>query len=367
MASVTIPAMNALRLATLRLVGSDARTPAEAVRSLLALQAQDFPAVKWAIGTRTPGSTLADVHAAFDDGSVVRSWPMRGTLHAVAAEDLRWILDLTAERTLKGQARPRAERGLDDATIEQAARVARELLQGGGRASRSTFLAALDEGGVPTKEQAGYHVISHLAHSQVICWGPMAGDQQALVLCDEWLPPTPARSRDETLGMFLLRYLQGHGPATLQDFSWWNKLTVSDSKRALDVVRDDLAEMTVEGASYWIPHAELERASAARSRARKSVLLLPAFDEHLLGYQNRSSVLDAAFMPQVVPGNNGIFKPTVVIGGEVAGTWARSGTKAKPVVTTNELKPFSSANLRAVDDECRRYADFLGTSMSVRR
>ena len=65
---------------------------------MTATQAQDLQAALWAIGLRVPGAGLADVRAALEDGSVVRSWPMRGTLHLVAPEDLRWMLDLTAER-----------------------------------------------------------------------------------------------------------------------------------------------------------------------------------------------------------------------------------------------------------------------------
>lgn len=41
---------------------------------------------------------VSDIRAAVDSGAVVRSWPMRGTLHFVAPEDLRWMLDPTAER-----------------------------------------------------------------------------------------------------------------------------------------------------------------------------------------------------------------------------------------------------------------------------
>ncbi len=52
----------------------------------------------WAVGVRVPGAGLNDVRAALDAGTVVRSWPMRGTLHLVPPEDLGWMLDLTAEQ-----------------------------------------------------------------------------------------------------------------------------------------------------------------------------------------------------------------------------------------------------------------------------
>ena len=60
---------------------------------------------------------------------------------------------------------------------------------------------------------------------------------------------------------------------------------------------------------------------------QRSVLLLPGFDEFVLGYQDRSLVLAPEHANKIVPGGNGVFKKTVVAGGEVIGTWARAGTE----------------------------------------
>ena len=81
-----------LRLIAQRIVTPAATTPVETVRWMLALQAQDFPGVKWSVGLRQRSGTQAAVEAACDAGEIVRSWPMRGTLHLVAAEDLKWML-----------------------------------------------------------------------------------------------------------------------------------------------------------------------------------------------------------------------------------------------------------------------------------
>jgi hypothetical protein len=89
--------MGRLRLASQGLVGSGLGSIAGAVRWMTAMQAQDFQAALWAVGVRVPGVGVSGVRAALDDGSVVRSWPMRGTLHLVAPADLRWMLDVTSE------------------------------------------------------------------------------------------------------------------------------------------------------------------------------------------------------------------------------------------------------------------------------
>ncbi len=109
---------------------------AAAVRRLLGVQAQDLRQAEWAIGSRVPGSVLADVWAAFDAGEVVRSWAARGTLFALAPADLRLLLALTAQRQMR-TAQPRHRQlGLTDDDVDRAAEVARAELRGGGALTR---------------------------------------------------------------------------------------------------------------------------------------------------------------------------------------------------------------------------------------
>ena len=72
-----------LRLQNQRIVGSDFKTPADVVRHMGAMQAQDYASAKWAIGLRLPGSTEADIEQAVRDRKILRTWPQRGTIHFV--------------------------------------------------------------------------------------------------------------------------------------------------------------------------------------------------------------------------------------------------------------------------------------------
>lgn len=80
------------RTATQGLAGERARTPVEAVRRVLALQSQDVRAARLAIRARGDGLTRHDVDAACADGTLVRAWAMRGTLHVLAREDVPWVV-----------------------------------------------------------------------------------------------------------------------------------------------------------------------------------------------------------------------------------------------------------------------------------
>ena len=97
---------------------------------MLALQAQDFPGVKWSVGLRYAGATVGGVDAALDAGRIVRSWPLRGTLHVVGADDLSWLLALTAPRMIASTATRRAVLGLGDSDLERAREIATGVLTG---------------------------------------------------------------------------------------------------------------------------------------------------------------------------------------------------------------------------------------------
>src|SRR5919112_226736 len=90
-----------LRLHTQGIGLSRFENPADVVRWFGAVQAQDYLGALWALGLRLPGAVEVEIERAVDDRSIVRTWPLRGTLHFVAAEDVRWMLALLAARVLR--------------------------------------------------------------------------------------------------------------------------------------------------------------------------------------------------------------------------------------------------------------------------
>jgi hypothetical protein len=229
--------LSRLRMAALRLIGSTLKTPAEAVSWLLAVQAQDLLGAKWALGLRVPGATLADVDAALAAGSIVRSWPMRGTLHLTAAEDLRWMLALLAPRVIAGLAKRQAELALDAKQLANARDVASKVLAGKQRLTREDLLAAFDRAKLDANPHRGYHILFYLAQTGHICMGP--GDSYVLVA--DWIRAPRVLDREASLCELALRYFRGHGPATLADLARWAKLAMPDAKLALECAKPGLA------------------------------------------------------------------------------------------------------------------------------
>jgi hypothetical protein len=323
-----------LRIAAQRLVGDKEVGAAEAVRGLTAVQAQDLPGALCSVALRTRPRTRADVSAALDAGSVVRSWPMRGTLHLVAAEDLGWLLQTLAPRVLRGSTRRRAELGLDEAALERGRELAVDALDGPGL-RRAELLAYWDRHGLSTSGQRGYHLLGYLAQAGTLCLGPLHDGEQRVVLVQQWIPEPRQLTGDEALRELALRYFRGHGPATVKDLIRWGCLLAADARAGTEAARSELATVVVDGIEYLMDPQTPHRLEAARAEA-EGVLLLPGFDELVLGYADRSMTVPAEFADRIVPGGNGMFRPTVVSHGRAVGTWKRGGTRQV------EATPFTS-------------------------
>jgi hypothetical protein len=347
-----------LRLQSQGLVDPVALTgPEQVVERLLALQGQDLPGVQWSLGLRS-GVPRSEVRAAFTSGALVRTWPFRGTLHVMAARDVSWVLGLTGRRTLASAAKRHRDLGLDDGTVEKARAVAVELLTGGRSLSRRDLLRAFDDHGIGTESQRGAHLLWSLCLTGTCVLGPFDGDDQRIVLLDEWVPHPRALSREEALVEIVVRYLAGRGPASEADLAWFTKLPLRDVRVGLDGCRDQLASVELDGTTYLAHAPTLDAVAAQRP---SSVLALPGFDELLLGYADRSASLAAAHAPLTVPGNNGVFKATVVSRGRVVGLWSRRSTAKKTVVTAEPFDgPFTGTVVNGLRRAVRAYGAYLG-------
>ncbi|KAE8764733.1 winged helix DNA-binding domain-containing protein [Georgenia thermotolerans] len=326
-----------LRLVAQRVAGPGVAGAGEAVRWLTAVQAQDYAGALAAVSLRADGGD--GIEAALDAGEVVRSWPMRGTLHLVRAEDLGWMLALTTDRLLAGAARRRAQLGIDDAMIARAGELAHEALTGRSL-SREELMAVWRRAGLLGVAQRGYHLLWTLSQQGLTVLGPTGGGQQRVVLLAEWVRRPRRLEREEALGEWALRYFRGHGPATAKDFQWWTKLTAKETAAGVALARASLTSVEVDGVEHLMDPATPERLAAAR-RAARAVHLLPGFDELLLGYQDRRASLPPQFADRVVPGGNGMFRPMVVAGGHVVGTWRWAGRGNRRTLAAEPFTEFS--------------------------
>jgi hypothetical protein len=357
--SMTVTDIARLRRANQLIQAPGGASPEDVASRLGALQGQDTLGSLWAIGLRLTEATEASVEQEVACGGLIRTWPMRGTLHLVPARDAAWMLSLLGPRAISQAAGRSRALGLDDAAFARARTLVSDALAGGQCRSRQELYDLLDAGGVSSEGQRGQHVIRRLAQEGLICHGPRDGKQPALGLLAERVPDAVQMPREVALAEFARRYFTSHGPATVQDFMWWSGLTAVDARAGLASAADNLIECTVGRTSYWTSPEALD------APTWPSVDLLPAFDEYLLGYRDRDAVLDPAFAQHICPGSNGMFMPMIVIDGRVEGIWKRTLRARSVVVTPNPFRRLLAREKRGLEQTAERYGRFLGLPVTI--
>ena len=342
------------RLLNQRIARPREKTVADLVRWMGAVQAQDYRGSLWAVGLRLSGATEADVERAVARRTIVRTWPMRGTLHYVAAGDVRWILSLLTPRVIARSAGRHRDLGLDDAAFTRSRRALERALRGRRALSRSETYAAIERAGVSTEGQRGIHILGYLAQQGVLCYGPRQGRQPTFVLLDEWVPPSRPLPRDVALARLATRYFTSHGPATLHDFAWWSGLLLPDARAGIDAAGAKLVKETIAGRSWWRGAAR-----ATRSRLGAVAALLPPWDEYIVAYKDRAAAL--GHLPQEEPRvRYAVGNALLAVDGRVCGAWRRTLTPFAVRVTLDFWTRVTPDQRRAAREATARYARFLG-------
>ena len=327
---VTANELVELRMIAQGFVTAPFATPAAAAAHLSASQGQHLGGVIASRALRTTSGARADVVSAFARGEIVRGYPMRGTVFAVAADDLAWQLALTGPRQLASAKRRRIEHGLDE-LVPQAAELARAAIA--ASPDRAITRAALGEAweanDIPTDSGRLYHLVFTLMARGDVAYGPLRGSDHLLVDAHEWLPGSSSLearfNSDEraALGHWLRAYLTGHGPATLRDFAWWTKLPLGRIRAAEAEATSELeAYGELEGETRWGRAGLREERERIGAETLAVGRLLPPFDELVLGYPDRHYIVPAEHHARLVPGNNGVFRPSAVRRGAILGTWS---------------------------------------------
>ena len=348
------------RLYNQRIAGISFTKPEDLVAWMGFVQAQDYLGSLWALGLRLENFTEADVEKALADRSIVRTWPARGTLHFVAAQDVRWMLELLTPRVIAGTAGRYRQLGLDEDTFSQSRKVLAEALKGGNRLLRNAMNQVLESANISTAGQRGIHILGRMAQEGLICFGPREGKQHTFVLLEEWVPAAKTMPRDQTLGELARRYFTSHGPALLQDFVWWSGLTTANARAGLEMAAPHLEQTMIEGRTYW-----QSRSAPDLPEALATPRLLPAFDEYLVGYTDRTSVLEQQYIKQTNAGG-GILNPTIIIDEQVVGTWKRTLKKDSVTITPAWFTEPSEAQKHALHLAALQYTGFLELALSYK-
>ncbi|MDR3329620.1 MAG: winged helix DNA-binding domain-containing protein, partial [Prevotellaceae bacterium] len=145
-------------------------------------------------------------------------------------------------------------------------------------------------------------------------------------LLSERAPAARPLPKEESLARLADIYFRSHSPATLQDFAWWSGLPLTEARSGLEAAKEKLVAASIGEKTYWINPA---CSDAPGAPPKTSVLFLPAFDEYIIAYSDRSAIIPAGCGKAI--SSNGVFRPTIVVNGQVAGIWKKTASKAAPI------------------------------------
>lgn len=345
-----------LRLAAQQLAGTVCKTPREIVRCFGAMQAQDYAMVKWAVGLRLDSSEQL-VEEAINNAEVIRTHILRPTWHLVSADDIHWMLELTAPHVKKITSSMCRKYDLDDKALMKYYRVIEKSLVGNKHLTRDEIIRDLKND--HSAQNIRSSLIMMCAELEgLVCNGVMRGKQITYALLDERVPRTNTFTKEEGFALLAKKYFTSHGPATLQDFIWWSGFSVSNAKTALELIKSELQTIQIENQAYWFSDTILHK-----RKISDSIHLLPAFDEFIISYKDRTASISRDNQPKAFT-KNGIFNPIIVVNGEVVGTWKRIIKKDTVVV---EIKPFKQLeNNQGIILAANLYGKYLGKTPEIR-
>lgn len=347
------------RLTNQHIAAQSLTTPQSVLEWFAGIQGQDYLAGKWAIALRMPQASDADIERAVTEKTIIRAWLMRGTLHYLSASDLGWMLALLSPRMTENMARAYRDTNLDEATLQRTNKLITELFQADQDLDRTSIIQHIQAHGIDTTGQRAAYMLQRAALDGFICRGISRGSNSTYMRVDPALLHTPY-TRDEALTELARRYFTSRAPATLKDFVWWSGLLTADARQGLDSIAHELNAHTIDGKTYWMPKTNPPIPTDA-----PSTYLLPPFDEYLLGYQDRTDVLERQYFDRIVPGGNGIFNAIIVMDGQVVGIWRRAFKKNKVIITAETFAPFTADQRESFAQAAQAYGTFHNLPVEV--
>lgn len=361
----------ARRTARHHLVAPAAEGPAAVARAVCGVHAQIMSAAELSLGLRLTGATRSDVRRAlWEDGTLVKTFGPRGTVHLLAAEDLPlWTAALSAV--------PRAGAGTSDEArltpvqAEAVLAAIADALRGEPLTAEELGAAVVGRTGAwaadPVLPAFGgwwprwRQALGAAAHRGTVVFGPDRGRRATYTHPVRALPGS-APADEETALRFLVRsYLHAYGPASSDHLARW---LAAPPAWAADVVsrqRAELEPVTVEGAGPLWQLAD-ERVAPARrtvAGAPPGVRLLPYFDAYVVGSHPRDLLFPGPAADRALNRGQAGNYPVLLVDGVVAGVWHLRRSGRRLAVTVEPLRPLGPSRERQLEEQVDRIGHVL--------
>ena len=308
----------AIRLLNQQLIVPQFKTPTEVVSHMGAMQAQEYRMMRWAVEMRTQKPSAKAFKTAFDSGRIIRLHLMRGTWQLVSAEDYWPFITLCAPKAIavtKGWMSSN-KISIPDDELYRVRDILAQIAADLGSATKEDIVQALAERGLQMDDHRLSYHIRMAEFSGTLCSGDLLPTKATYALTANKVKQTSKMDREEALMLFTRKYFQSRQPATLEDFVWWSGLNVSDCRKGIALLGDTIHKETWKGREFYLTDD-----CRTRGFRKGKLLLIPPYDEYLIGYKSRNIVLPPEHRHRA-HNNSGIFQPIIAHDGIICGNWS---------------------------------------------
>jgi hypothetical protein len=355
-----------MRAAAQRLTKDTARAsrPPVILHQVVGLQGQVLDAAALGMRARSTRLHASDVNRALTvERSIVRSWLMRGTLHLVASEDLRWLIGLLGPVFARAGATRHAQLGLADDLKTRGVAAIRRILTDSGPLARYELVDRLRRRGITLdpKTQAPIHLIALAAMQGVVCVAPDRDGEPTYVLLDDWVPASRMPEREMALAELARRYFAAYGPATVDDLMAWSGIQTAEARSGVAGAKASLQEVAIQGQPGFVLKDRLKTRTAS---ATPQVRLVPAFDTYLLGYRKRDLAVPLALQRRLQRAG-GWLHPAVIVNARAVAAWSLRKSGNRGLVRVEPFAPVTRAVRTGIEAEVADIGRFLDLQLQV--
>jgi len=369
--------IQAFRLNRGLLLAANDVDPVTISRDVCGVQAQIMSAAYLQLWTRNHSITRTQIEdALWKKRTLVKTSLMRQTLHLIPADEFWLYISALKPSRLAGPLRIMARFGITPAEAGDLTGLIMDALSSGplGRAE----IAAAVRPKVSKRVRAWMEKVWSIVRLPVaegwICYGSGEGNEVKLIRTDQWLTaksksqsksrfkagPMPAAEAQHVL---LRKYLRTYGPATLQDFSHWAGIPISEVRPLRALLGDEFIEID-HGGRKSLLHSDDVSHPDTKAPSEPSLRLLPHFDPYLLAHREKDHLLSRAHYKRVYR-NQGWISPVVLLDGGIAGVWSYKIQSGRLLVTIEPFGKLAAAMRSRISLEAQALGAFLALPAEV--
>ncbi len=346
------------RMKNQRLGYGPLNSPLEVVRYMCGIQAQEDEMAKWGIGIRMINPDHNHITAELDAGTIIRTHIFRPTWHYIPGEDLKWMMAFSSPYIKRLNASREKQYGLDGPLLRKTRKIIESAFKEQPHLTKEQITIRLQANKINMGAERPIHILYDAECCGLICSGPRIGHRHSYALVDLRVPNSIQKSGEEALVELTKRYFQSHGPATTRDFAKWISIPLAKAKEGIASLGNTLQTWSSGGVHYYfIPGPET-------TYPMNDFFMLPAYDEYLIGYADRSFALEEKYKKSTMTAN-GILYPTLIYRGKVKGRWIRKKSGTGYAVGFDWFYPPSSSLTIKAKKALKLFETFTSKTTSV--